>query len=121
MSKRLLQWAKALVALLTIMGALLIGQTAQAAVPQSSAPITAPMYVGGSVSAQIAAAAYAQVGASQDCTVLVTNSLAAAGIQFHDWPGGYTSLGYAVSPSQAVPGDLVYYDNGGAGVPHIAV
>lgn len=53
--------------------------------------------------------------------MLVTNSLAAVGINFHDWPVGYTSLGYAVSPSQALPGDLLYYADGGAGWAHIAV
>jgi hypothetical protein len=69
----------------------------------------------------IAAAAYAQLGVSQDCTMLVTNSLAAAGISFHDWPAGYLSLGSTVSASQAVPGDLIYYADGGMGIAHIAV
>jgi cell wall-associated NlpC family hydrolase len=69
----------------------------------------------------IAAAAYAQLGVSQDCTMLVTNSLAAAGISFHDWPAGYLSLGSTVSASQAVPGDLIYYADGGMGMAHIAV
>ena len=69
----------------------------------------------------IAAAAYAQLGVSQDCTMLVTHSLAAAGISFHDWPAGYLSLGSTVSASQAVPGDLIYYADGGMGMAHIAV
>ncbi|WP_461170085.1 NlpC/P60 family protein [Arthrobacter sp. Z1-15] len=69
----------------------------------------------------IAAAAYAQLGVSQDCTMLATNSLAAAGISFHDWPAGYLSLGSTVSASQAVPGDLIYYADGGMGMAHIAV
>ncbi|WP_028279948.1 LysM peptidoglycan-binding domain-containing protein [Arthrobacter sp. H5] len=71
--------------------------------------------------ATIAAAAQSQVGVSQDCTKLVTNALAAAGINFHDWPAGYLSLGSTVSEGQAVPGDLVYYADGGAGVAHIGV
>lgn len=75
----------------------------------------------GSRAATIAAAARAQVGVSQDCTMLVTNSLAAAGINFHDWPAGYLSLGTQVSAGAAIPGDLIYYTNGGAGVAHIAV
>ncbi len=53
--------------------------------------------------------------------MLVTNALAAAGINYHGWPAGYLSLGSQVPYSQAQPGDLLYYDNAGAGVPHIAV
>lgn len=69
----------------------------------------------------IASAALAQVGRMQDCTMLVTNALAVAGINFHDWPAGYYGLGHAVSASEAIPGDLIYYSNGGAGLAHIAV
>ncbi|MDH6366621.1 MULTISPECIES: NlpC/P60 family protein [unclassified Breznakia] len=69
----------------------------------------------------IVAAAYAQLGVNQDCTMLVTNALAAVGIYYHGWPAGYMSLGTIVPASQAQPGDLIYYDNAGAGVPHIAV
>ncbi|UVJ40416.1 C40 family peptidase [Arthrobacter sp. CJ23] len=72
--------------------------------------------------AAIAAAAYAQLGVTQDCTMLVTNSLAAVGIHFHDWPAGYLSLGRTVSAAEAQPGDLAYYSNGGfGGMAHIAV
>ncbi|MFJ5955182.1 NlpC/P60 family protein [Paenarthrobacter sp. NPDC092416] len=72
--------------------------------------------------AAIAAAAYAQLGVTQDCTMLVTNSLAAVGINFHDWPAGYLSLGRTVSAAEAQPGDLAYYANGGyGGMAHIAV
>jgi cell wall-associated NlpC family hydrolase len=53
--------------------------------------------------------------------MLVTRSLAAVGINFHDWPVGYFSLGHAVPMSEALPGDLIYYANGGAGLAHIAV
>lgn len=69
----------------------------------------------------ILSAAYAQLGVSQDCTMLVTNALAAVGINFHDWPAGYLSLGSTVSAAEAQPGDLIYYADGGAGVAHIAV
>ena len=65
--------------------------------------------------AAIAAAALAQVGRMQDCTMLVTNSLAAVGIYFHDWPSGYLSLGTIVPYSQAQPGDIVVYNG------HVAV
>lgn len=71
--------------------------------------------------AAIAAAAYAQLGVSQDCTALVTNSLAAVGINYHGWPAGYLSLGRTVSAAEAQPGDLAYYQNGGMGMAHIAV
>ncbi|MDJ0457310.1 NlpC/P60 family protein [Arthrobacter sp. NQ7] len=71
--------------------------------------------------AAILSAAYAQLGVMQDCTMLVTNSLAAVGIHFHDWPAGYLSLGRTVSAAEAQPGDLIYYADGGAGMAHIAV
>ena len=69
----------------------------------------------------ILSAAYAQLGVNQDCTMLVTNSLAAVGINYHGWPAGYLSLGQTVSAAEAQPGDLIYYADGGAGVAHIAV
>lgn len=69
--------------------------------------------------ATIAAAAYAQIGVAQDCTRLATNALAAAGIHHHGWPASYMALGTITTTP--VPGDLIYYDNAGAGVPHIAV
>ena len=71
--------------------------------------------------AAIYQAALAQLGTFQDCTLLVTNALKAVGINFHDWPAGYMSLGTVVPASQAQPGDLVYYANGGMGAAHIAV
>lgn len=85
--------------------------------PAAKAPAAAS-----GLGAAIAAAAYAQLGVTQDCTMLVTNSLAAVGINFHDWPAGYLSLGRTVSAAEAQPGDLAYYANGGlAGQAHIAV
>lgn len=53
--------------------------------------------------------------------MLVTNALAAVGINYHGWPAGYLSLGTTVSAAEAQPGDLLYYADGGAGVAHIAV
>lgn len=92
---------------------------APAPAPVVATPVPAPAY--GSKGPTIAAAALGQLGRIQDCTMLVTNALAAVGIQFHDWPAGYFSLGSVVPPNQALPGDLIYYANGGAGVAHIAV
>ncbi len=71
--------------------------------------------------AAILAAAQAQLGRYQDCTMLVTNALKAVGINYHGWPAGYLSLGTVVPASQAQPGDLIYYANGGMGLAHIAV
>lgn len=80
----------------------------------------APAAVSG-MGASIAAAAYAQIGVSQDCTMLATNALAAVGVHYHGWPAGYLSLGRTVSAAEAQPGDLAYYQNGGMGMAHIAV
>ena len=71
--------------------------------------------------AAIYQAALSQVGVIQDCTMLVTNALKSVGINYHDWPAGYMSLGTIVSASEAQPGDLIYYANGGMGLAHIAV
>lgn len=69
----------------------------------------------------VAAAALAQLGVAQDCTALVTNSLAAVGIYYHGWPAGYLSLGTVVSASEAQAGDIIYYADGGVGMAHVAV
>jgi cell wall-associated NlpC family hydrolase len=90
---------------------------ANAAVSASAPKISS----GSGMGASIAAAAYAQLGVSQDCTALATNSLAAVGINYHGWPAGYLSLGRTVSAAEAQPGDLAYYENGGMGMAHIAV
>ncbi|PTT66950.1 NlpC/P60 family protein [Arthrobacter sp. HMWF013] len=87
-----------------------------ASAPAAPAPVAAS-----GKGAAILSAAYAQLGVMQDCTMLVTNSLAAVGINFHDWPAGYLGLGRTVSAAEAQPGDLIYYADGGAGVAHIAV
>ncbi|WP_461174043.1 C40 family peptidase [Arthrobacter sp. Z1-9] len=90
-----------------------------ATAPAAAAP-AAPASASGK-GAAILSAAYAQLGVMQDCTMLVTNSLAAVGINFHDWPAGYLSLGRTVSAAEAQPGDLLYYADGGSGMAHIAV
>ncbi|GAA1133947.1 NlpC/P60 family protein [Arthrobacter flavus] len=92
------------------------------ATPAAEAPAApeAPAASSGTA-ATIAAAAQGQLGVIQDCTRLASNALAAAGINFHGWPAGYLSLGRTVSAGEAIPGDLIYYADGGAGVAHIAV
>ena len=62
---------------------------------------------------KIADAALAQVGVFQDCTMLVTNSLRAVGINFHGWPHEYLSLGPVTS--SPVPGDIIVYQG------HVAI
>jgi cell wall-associated NlpC family hydrolase len=91
-----------------------------------AAPVAAPAPAPARVSASgkgatIAAAAMAQLGVAQDCTRLASNALRAAGINFHSGPAGYLSLGTVVPASQAQAGDLIYYANAGAGMPHVAV
>lgn len=84
--------------------------------PKAQTPVSAS-----GKGASIAAAAYAQLGVPQDCTMLVTNSLSAVGIHFHGWPAEYLALGSVIPASQAQAGDLAYYANGGTGFAHIAV
>ena len=91
---------------------------AQAAAPAAAATT---QVASSNKGAAIYQAALSQLGVFQDCTLLVTNALKAVGINFHDWPAGYMSLGTVVPASQAQPGDLVYYANGGMGLAHIAV
>ncbi|MBD2762833.1 C40 family peptidase [Kocuria sp. cx-116] len=69
----------------------------------------------------ILGAAEAQIGVTQDCTMLVTNSLKAVGINHHGWPESYKSLGTQVSAAEAKAGDIAYYANGGAGAAHVAI
>ena len=53
--------------------------------------------------------------------MLVTNALKAVGISHHGWPISYFALGRQVPASQALPGDVIYYANGGMGLAHVAV
>ena len=64
-------------------------------------------------SSAIASAALAQVGTTQDCTMLVTNALRAVGINFHGWPENYLSLGTITS--SPVAGDIIVYSG------HVAI
>lgn len=55
----------------------------------------------------VVSAALSQLGVTQDCTALVTNSLTAIGIHFHGWPSDYLSLGTVTNNPQ--PGDIIVY------------
>lgn len=69
----------------------------------------------------IVSSALGQIGVYQDCTSLVSRALAASGIYYHGYPAGYLSLGPTVSASQAQPGDIIYYADGGIGYAHVAI
>lgn len=62
---------------------------------------------------KIASAALDQLGVYQDCTMLVTNSLKAVGINFHGSPAAYLSLGTVTD--NPVPGDIIVYSG------HVAI
>ena len=100
-----------------------VATVAPAVTSKAKAPVAAAITQASSSNkgAAIYQAALAQLGRYQDCTMLVTNALKAVGINFHVWPAGYMSLGTVVPASQAQPGDLVYYANGGTGLAHISV
>ncbi len=86
-------------------------QKAQAANDATNTTATAAASATAAYSANgsaIAAAALAQLGVNQDCTMLVTNAIyAATGRYFHGWPSDYYSLGTVVSDPQ--PGDICIY------------
>ena len=65
-------------------------------------------------------AALAQLGVTQWCTELVQKAVAASGT--FTWTG-YASLGQLkqVPMSQAQPGDILYYADGGTGLQHVAI
>ena len=81
--------------------------------PASSAPVVTNR------AQAIVNAALAQVGEYQDCVRMVADSLATVGIYWYKWPHEYYQIGYAVS--DPLPGDLIYYQNGGSGLAHIAI
>ena len=90
------------------------GTTSGAATPAGAA---VPIGVGGGT---VANAALAQIGEIQTCTQLVADALAAAGIPYTGM-GNLFNLGPTISGSQATPGDIIYYSNGGVGIAHVAV
>lgn len=61
----------------------------------------------------MAKAALEQLGVNQDCTMLVTNSLKAAGIDFHGAPEEYLEIGTVTD--SPVPGDIIVYEG------HVAI
>ena len=87
---------------------------------QASAVTPAASTAVSSTSSIMLASAYSQMGALQDCTVLVEVALRAAGHSVGDLaPAQLAAYGTPVSDPQ--PGDIVYYADGGMGFAHIAI
>ena len=76
------------------------------------------------INARIAAEAQKLVGVTDgwQCTEVATQALVNSGISIPVlWPDQYITYGHAVDFSQAQPGNLIYYYNGGRGIDHIAI
>lgn len=87
----------------------------------NTSEVTLTVQIGETSHSAVADAAVSQIGIAQDCTMLVTNSLKAIGIYHHGWPISYMSLGHVVPYEEALPGDIIYYADGGIGVAHVAI
>lgn len=93
-------------------------------VPETPAEPTTPINPYADLNARIAAAAQTLVGVTdgQWCTQVVQQALALAGVSdaYQLWPDEYAGMyGYYTNDPQ--PGNLIYYNNGGRGVDHIAI
>lgn len=87
----------------------------------AAAPAGASVSAGAGMGSVIANAALDQVGEAQDCVRLVRDSLEAAGIGGYTGMGSLFNLGPTISQSQATPGDVIYYADGGTGRAHVAI
>ena len=93
-------------------------------VPETPMEPTTPTNPYADLNARIAAAAQTLVGVTdgQWCTQVVQQALALAGVSdaYQLWPDEYAGMyGYYTNDPQ--PGNLIYYNNGGRGVDHIAI
>lgn len=93
-------------------------------VPETPTEPTTPTNPYADLNARIAAAAQTLVGVTdgQWCTQVVQQTLALAGVSdaYQLWPDEYAGMyGYYTNDPQ--PGNLIYYNNGGRGVDHIAI
>ncbi|MDR7233199.1 NlpC/P60 family protein [Agrococcus sp. BE272] len=86
----------------------------------SSSSTTSAAASAGASGSVIANAALAQVGVSQDCVQLVRKAIGAAGLPYSGM-GSLFNLGPTIPMSQASPGDVIYYADGGVGRAHIAI
>lgn len=97
---------------------------AEPTVPETPTEPTTPTNPYADLNARIAAAAQTLVGVTdgQWCTQVVQQALALAGVSdaYQLWPDEYAGMyGYYTNDPQ--PGNLIYYNNGGHGVDHIAI
>ena len=92
-------------------------------VPETPTEPTTPTNPYADLNARIAAAAQTLVGVTdgQWCTQVVQQALALAGVSdaYQLWPDEAGMYGYYTNDPQ--PGNLIYYNNGGRGVDHIAI
>lgn len=93
-------------------------------VPETPTEPTTPTNPYADLNARIAVAAQTLVGVTdgQWCTQFVQQALALAGVSdaYQLWPDEYAGMyGYYTNDPQ--PGNLIYYNNGGRGVDHIAI
>lgn len=93
-------------------------------VPETPTEPTTPTNPYADLNARIASAAQTLVGVTdgQWCTQVVQQALALAGVSdaYQLWPDEYAGMyGYYTNDPQ--PGNLIYYNNGGRGVDHIAI
>ena len=108
-----------------------VPQTESQAEKDAAAAKKAYSDASGSVSAGAGASidrAYSLIGQSMDCTALVSQALAARGINFHGWPEEYVNVpgGHVVTDGSLQPGDILIYANtggwnGGAHYDHVAL
>ena len=96
------------------------GTVSQQSVDVEPIAVASGEAVAGSTNEAILNSAMAQLGASQDCTVLGEVALAAAGIAAGD-ESPESLMTYATPVSDPQPGDFVYYADGGMGFSHNAV
>lgn len=93
-------------------------------VPETPAEPTTPTNPYADLNARIAAAAQTLVGVTdgQWCTQVVQQALALAGVSdaYQLWPDEYAGM-YGYYTNDPRPGNLIYYNNGGRGVDHIAI
>lgn len=90
-------------------------------VVEQAAPAYVPPAANLSRNQMVLNAAMAQLGEYQDCVKMVADALATVGIYWYKWPWEYAQIGDWVPMDQAVPGDILIYADGGAGVGHVAI
>lgn len=97
---------------------------APAAPEQTPAPAPAPEQTASSLGDRISSSAQELVGVTDGlwCTQVVQQALANAGVSdaYQLWPDQYQGV-YGYYTDSPLAGDLIYYNNGGRGVDHIAV